>query len=293
MKHKKTDAQIGFLFVLPAFLFFIIAFVYPLIRSFQMSFFVKNLASGENEFIGLGNYIEAWRDEIFLLSLKNTVIFTVSCVFFQLVLGMGLALLLNNNFKGRNFFRGILLFPWVFAPLIAGLVWKWMYHPQLGIVNDLLLKLKIIKHPYVWLDRDMALTSVTITQVWRLIPFAMLMLLAGLQSISNDLYEAAELDGAGRFHKFIYITLPQLKSVILSVTLLDIIWTFVFFDLIYIMTAGGPAHRSEVLATYVYKTTFNYLRFGYGSALAWTSVFILLGFSIFYIWVYKKREEVL
>jgi multiple sugar transport system permease protein len=259
--------------------------VYPLGQVIQMSLY--DITVRTETWAGVGNFVELLMNPLFWQVLWQTVLFTLGSVVFHLVLGMGLALLLHTriNVKIRNLFRGLLTLPWMFAPTVAGMIWVLMLSP-FGVVNGFLTTIGLLNPNATinWLGSPQtSLLSVTAMNIWRAFPFFMVMLLAGLQAIPEELYEAAAIDGTTTFQRFWYITLPALHGVILTIVLLDFIWTFRAFDPVYVMTGGGPVNSSQVLATSIYFNAFQKLRFGYASAEAVIMFLILFTFSVVYV----------
>lgn len=259
--------------------------VYPLADVARLSLHESNLL--QESWIGFDNYAELAFDPLFWTASLNTVVFTVASVALHLAIGLGLAVLLNMRLNAwfRSLARGLLIVPWLLAPTVAGMIWVLMLQP-FGVVNSLFVTLGLMgpDEAISWLgDPATALGSVTAMNVWRAFPFFMVMLLAGLQAIPRSLYEAAEIDGASLFQQFRRITIPQLHGVIATVVLLDFIWTFRAFDPVYVMTGGGPAHSSEVLATAIYFDAFQNLRLGYASAEAMVMFVALFVVSAFYV----------
>jgi multiple sugar transport system permease protein len=259
--------------------------VYPLVQVVRMSFYEIKLRS--EVWVGLGNYGEILRSELFWQVLWQTVLFTLGSVLFHLIIGMGLALLLHTkiNVRIRNLFRGILIIPWLFAPTVAGMIWVLMLSP-FGVLNGLLAALGLLgpNDTINWLGNPAtALLAVTAMNIWRAFPFFMVMLLAGLQAIPEDVYEAADIDGTTGWQKFWYITIPGLRGIILTIVLLDFIWTFRAFDPVYVMTGGGPVNSSQVLPTIIYFDAFQKLKFGYASAEAVIMFLILFAVSVVYV----------
>ncbi len=285
IKRRYRDEVLAYSFLWPTLLVLGGLLLYPLADVIRLSFYDSNLNT--ETWVGLGNYAALWTDTLFWTAFGQTVVFTVLSVALHLVIGLGLALLLNMRLEPRfrSLARGLLIVPWLLAPTVAGMIWVLMLAP-LGIVNGMLAGLGVIDPNYAiaWTgDPSTALGSVTAMNVWRAFPFFMVMLLAGLQAIPRQLYEAASIDGAGLLRQFWYITLPQLRSVITTIVLLDSIWTFRAFDPVFVMTGGGPAHASEVLATAIYFDGFQKLRFGYASAEAVVMFLILFVVSAIYV----------
>ena len=259
--------------------------VYPLLEVIRLSFYRSNLQS--EIWIGLDNYATLVADPLFWQAFRQTVSFTFFSVLLHLVIGLALALLLNMRINRvfQSLARGTLIVPWLLAPTVAGMIWVLMLAP-FGIINGMLAWLGLIDAGATisWLGSPgTALHSVTAMNVWRAFPFFMVMLLAGLQAVPRELYEAAEIDGAPLYRQFWHITLPQLRGVIATVVLLDSIWTFRAFDPVFVMTGGGPAHMSEVLATVIYFDGFQKLNFGYASAQAVVMFIVLFIVSAFYM----------
>jgi len=208
-----------------------------------------------------------------------------------MVLGLAVALVLNSALPAKPLFRIIALLPWVVPDVVAGIIWKWMYDPIYGALNDVLLKIGLINAPIEWLSNpNLALFSVILVNLWRGFPFVMLILLAGLQSIPLQLYEAASIDGATRAQSFFHITIPGLKKMIVVALALDIVWEVRRFGLIQAMTRGGPGVLTEVLSTYTYKQYFQFFRFEYASAIAVVMTIVLLAVSLPYIWMISQEE---
>ncbi|TCR64044.1 sugar ABC transporter permease [Bosea sp. BK604] len=284
-RQKYREEVLAFSFLWPSLLILIALLIYPLIDVIRLSFYDSNLQ--RETWVGLGNYATLAMDPLFWRAFWQTVVFTVFSVALHLVIGLALAVLLNMqlNQTFRTIARGMLIVPWLLAPTVAGMIWVLMLQP-FGVVNGLFAWLGLIDANFAisWLgDPSTALGSVTAMNVWRAFPFFMVMLLAGLQAIPKQLYEAAEIDGATLFHQFWHITIPQLRGVITTIVLLDSIWTFRAFDPAYVMTGGGPAHSSEVLATAIYFDGFQKLKFGYASAQAVVMFVVLFIASAFYV----------
>jgi multiple sugar transport system permease protein len=272
-------------FLWPSLVILIGLLVYPLVSVIRLSFYESNLLS--DTWVGLDNYTALLNDPIFWTAFFQTVLFTVGSVALHLVIGLSLALLLNAkiNRTFRSIARGILIVPWLLAPTVAGMIWVLMLAP-FGVVNGFLASIGVLdaNATISWLgDPATSLISVTAMNVWRAFPFFMVMLLAGLQSVPSQLYEAAQIDGATLRQQFWYITLPELRPVIATIVLLDSIWTFRAFDPVFVMTGGGPMHSSEVLATAIYFDGFQKLKFGYASAEAVVMFIVLFVASAFYV----------
>ena len=220
-------------------------------------------------FIGLRNYIDLLAvDTAFFKVVKNTLVYTVGVVALRFVLGMVMALVLNARIRFREFFRGWMLLPWIMPIVAATLTWTWILNSR-GVLNYILMGLHIIETPIAWLAQpSVALLSVIIASVWSGFPFFGISLLAGMQAISEELYEAAKVDGASAIQRFRYVTLPGLKSVIIVITVLSTIWVFNGFLRVWLITGGGPGNSSDIIITYAYKQGLSGYRLGYGAAIS-------------------------
>lgn len=283
--------KLAYLLVAPTVVIFAAITLYPLLYSLHLSFFSWNLLrpSLGKVFIGLKNYRRIVYDPVFWHSLKTTLYFMGASVALQFLIGLGLALLFNVEFKGRSVARSIVLVPLLITPIVIGLMWKWLLNPEVGILNYFLSFVGVSSRS--WLGNpSLALFTVIIVDVWHLTPFATLVLLAGLQALPRALYEAARIDGTSWWQMFRYITLPLLKPVILVVLLLRTIGTFATFPKIYALTQGGPGRATEVLGFLVYRTSFKEFHMGYGAALSYVMVVLVLVIALSYIKVLPESE---
>lgn len=259
----------GWLLLLPALFLLLLVFAYPILRAFWQSLFTQNLGTElQPVFSGLANYGRMAGDGRFWQSLINSLVFTIASVVIELILGMGIALVLNTAFRGRGVVRTIAILPWALPTALIALAWTWIFNDQFGVVNDILMKLGLIRAGINWLgDPTLAMVALIVADVWKTTPFISILLLAGLQSIPSDLYEAHAIDGATPWQSFRQITLPLLMPQILIAALFRIAQSFGIFDLVAVMTGGGPAGATEMVSLYVYSTVMRYLDFGYGAAL--------------------------
>ncbi|HEY8463987.1 MAG TPA: sugar ABC transporter permease [Bacillota bacterium] len=289
MKRNKLTP---YLLIAPAVTLMLLIVAFPIARSFYMSFLKCVLYRPfDTKFIGLANYITAFKDPIFWQSFINTLYWVGFGVSFQLLFGLILALLLNQKFKLRGFVRSIVLIPWVTPGVLIGLMWTWMYDGNYGVINDILTKLHLIKAYIPWLAQSKtALFSVIVTIIWQGIPFFAIMILAALQTIPHELYEAAEVDGARPWQSFINITLPMLKPTLIVTTLLRIIWVANSVDVIYSMTGGGPGYSSLTLSVYTFVKARAALDFGYASTLSIILTVFLSMFLVIYLRKLSQQE---
>lgn len=295
-KIHKIKLELGnYLYITPAIAVIAFVMLLPLCYTLFISFFKVDINTGNLTFIGIKNFIALFDGSIFLLALKNTLLWTAGSVILQFLIGFTIANILNiDSIKGKTGIRIALMVPWVLPSVVSALVWQWMYHSDFGIINEILKRIGIINHSISWTSSsDTALLSVIIINAWKMVPFVILMTEAALQNVSNDLKEAARIDGANSFKVFLYITLPSISSTINTVILLLIIWTMNAFTFIYILTEGGPAHQTEILSLYIYRTYFKGYKIGRASAAA-TVLFIFTAIAALLYNKYvigRSREE--
>lgn len=274
-----------YVLLLPAVAVVVCVVFVPLAQAIMMSFQSYDLRHPKDiGFIGFANYVEAFQDKLFWSSLWRTLLWVIFGVGFQFIGGFALALLLNQKFKGRGVVRALSLIPWVTPGVLIGLMWQWMYNGNYGVINDIVVNKLHLADAYIpfLADGATAFPSVIVTIVWQGIPFFALMLLAGLQGISPDLYEAADLEGAGRVTKLLRITVPSLKNTIFVTTLLRIIWVANSVDVIFNMTGGGPGYKTQTLSVYVYNKA-TVLDMGYASAMSLVLTLLLCFVSVPYL----------
>jgi multiple sugar transport system permease protein len=284
---------IPYMYQLPTIVLLALLMLLPIIMVIRYSLYDNVIMNQNPVFVGLRNYISVLHDETFRISLVNTLYFTVMSVIFHLVLGMLFALLLNSKVVPpvlRSVFRVFYIIPWVFTATIIAIIWRLILNPN-GIINYLLQFFRLITTNVEWFaSTKTALHAVTFVNIWAGYPFYMVSLLAGLQGVPEDLYEAATIDGANEFRKFISITIPQLMPIIISISMLDFIWTMQVFSLIWMTTGGGPIHVTEVLGTYTYKLAFSRFQFSAASASAVIILIISMTVAFFYIRHQKARD---
>ena len=275
-----------YLFLAPTLLILAVVTLYPLIYVFWLSLHRRLLIFDISKFIGLENYGFLLRDDRFWNALYNTVYFTAVSVFLEVILGLAIAMLLNRTFKGKGIMRSIILVPWIIPTVVSAKMWEWMYNPDFGILNHLLgADINWLGSPF-W-----ALNAAVFVDVWKTTPFVVLLLVARLQTIPVDLYQAARVDGASNWYIFRRITLPLLMPMILIVLIFRTLDAFRVFDVIYVLTGGGPGNTTETLSIYAYKTLFQTLQFGYGSAIAVTVFLSVAITTIFYVKLLRRGTE--
>ncbi len=285
LSREPREGILALWLLLPAMLAIGAVAAFPLGQSLWMSLHRVELAfPGPRTFVGVENYLEALRSSDFWKSVWITVYFTVVSVALELALGLTGAVLLNEEFRGRQLLRSLVLIPWAMLTLSTALMWFWIYNPTYGILNALLLRIGVLETPVVWLgDPVWAMPAVILADVWKTTPFMTLLLLAGLQPIPWTMYEAAAVDGASRWQVFWYVVLPLLRPALLVAVILRSLQAFKVFDMIFVLTSGGPADATLVLALYTYQQAFRYFHVGYGSALAWIITLATLVMVILYL----------
>jgi multiple sugar transport system permease protein len=281
-----------YVLLFPALLFTVFVLVYPLAQNLINSMLNVSLIKGGNQWVGLHNYGRIFNDALFWLAFRNTAIYAVAGTLLALLVGLGLALLLNVKVGRVNDIAAFLYtIPWVVSPVVAGFAWKWVLNDRFGIVNYWLTNAGIVKLGTSWLgDPHTALLCVIVARVWQFYPFAMVMFLAGLQTIPQEQYEAAAVDGATTFRKFFNITLPNLKSVSSVLLVLGVIWSFNDFNMVFVMTRGGPINASMVLPVLVRELSFVHFDLGAGSALSIVTFALLVSLSYLYLKVIGGRD---
>jgi multiple sugar transport system permease protein len=286
-----TESRLAYLFLLPATVFLILFMVYPILNVVIMSLYKTSRMAGLIKFTGLKNYQDLFGQEEFLRVLFRSIYWTALAVFVKTVSGMVIALLLNVKFTGRKVARTLVIIPWASSVPVSALLWRWVYHPEFGLLSYTLKATGLWKKPPIWLGSPAsAFFSVIWVDIWIGIPFFTLVFLAGMQAISQDLYEAAVVDGANALQKYLYVTLPGLRDVILISTLLSALWTFNDFNTIYIMTQGGPANSTHILITYIYQRTFQWWKWNHGAVMAVITFVILSAIAWIYARLYFRRE---
>ena len=282
----RSSARTGWLLVLPALALLAALAVYPVAYGIWLSFFNKHSFFPEQHFIGFANYAAVLADEEFWRSLKLGLIYSLSTIALQLVLGTAAALLLNEAFPGRALVRAVSIFPYVVPTVVAVIIWKWLLNSQFGLVNYAL------GSPVSWFGRDWIMVSLIIVSVWQFFPFVLLAVLARLQTIAPELYEAAKVDGASAWRRFLHITLPQLASVLFVVVLLRSIWMFTKFDTPWLIIQGGGAEPYiRTLPIYTFQRTFAYYEAGRGSAMAVLMFLLLVAAAALYFHLWRREEH--
>ncbi len=287
MRHK----VLPYGFLMPALVVTCLVILYPVVETLVLS--VQNYvlyAPEDSRFVGLAHFKTLWRDEVFWIALGHSIVWVGGIVLFQLLLGLAAALLLNQSFWWRGLARALVIIPWALPSVIIGLIWTWIYDFNVGVLNDMLLRMGMIDQPIAWLTNPKtSLPAIMLTLIWQGFPFFAVMILAGLQTVPQELYEAARMDGASAFRQFWHITLPSLAGIIATAVLLRIIWVANSLDIILIMTGGGPGYTTYTLPLYAFLRAYSEMEFGYAAALALVMTFLLLG--IVFLYVRRQARE--
>ena len=290
---KLNSQKAGILLIAPSVLLICSLLVYPVIYGAWLSLFKKHSFFPDQRFVGIDNYIYLMKNSDFWMSVWYGTVYSVSTIFFQIIIGIVAALIVNETFKGRNFVRGVILFPYVIPTVVAIILWKWLLNDQFGLVNYLLVSVGIVEDPLSWMGKDYIMTTLILISIWEFFPFVVLSVLARMQTIPPVLYSAAKVDGAGPFRRFIHVTLPQLRNVLFVVILLRSIWMFTKFDTVWLLTQGGGADKYiRTLPIYTYMRTFMYYQAGLGSALAVIMFIILVVATTIYFKMFRREEEI-
>jgi len=284
-KRKLTP----YFYIAPVIILLLFMYGYPLIKSIWMSFMDYKLTRlNKSSWNNFQNYTKMFMDDNFWLLLKNSLIYVIVSVAGQFLLGLGLAMALNKKFKGRGLYQSIVFLPWAFSSFVVGLLFRWSFNGEYGVVNDLLKKAGLITKGISWLGTPgLSLMVIIFAMIWVGIPFFGIMILAALQSVPDEVYEAADMDGCGKVRRFFLLTLPYIKPTIIMTVLLRFIWIFNSFDLVIIVTGGGPANYSQTLPSYIYTQAFSSYDFGLAGAFGVLLIFILTIYAVIFLTLTK------
>jgi multiple sugar transport system permease protein len=281
-----------YLYLIPTVILMVVLLVIPIFMVIRYSFYDNVIINKNPVFVGFNNFVEVLTDKSFLVAVKNTMIFVGGSVIVHMILGLTFAILLNSKYLGaktKAIFRVIFALPWMFTAAVIAVLWKMLLNPN-GVINFLLVEFNLTGEQVEWLaSRDFALFSVTMINIWAGYPFFLISILAGLQGIQSDLYESAAIDGANSVKRFFYITLPQLKPILISLILLDFVWTIQQFALIWMTTGGGPINATEMLSTFIYKEGFSKYQYSLASTSAVILLIVCTIVAIFYV-RHQRRE---
>ena len=287
---ERREWFLAFCLLLPAIMMLALFVAYPFVRGIWLGF-SDTVVGQAGKFIGLQNYVVLWHDDIFRRAAFNTFIYTGIATFFKLALGMAVALMLNNLIGFKRLIRASMLLPWIVPTVLSTLAWKWMFDPTFSILNWIMYQLGLIRFRVDWLGGPVtAMASVILVNIWRGMPFFAITLLAGLQTVSPDVLEAAAIDGANAWQRFWKVTWPLLMPVTMVVVLFSVIMTFADFQLVYILTGGGPANSTHLFATYAYQLGIATAKLGEGAAASLTMFPFLFLVVLFQLWYVRRGE---
>jgi multiple sugar transport system permease protein len=291
-RYKWADVLTGYGFTSPAIILMLLLIFLPVGYTVYLSLFDTKLSNPVPVFLGLKGFVSIFQNHDALMAVRNSFVWTILVAFFQFAVGLGTALVLNRQFRLRWLGRSIIILPWVIPGVVAGMVWRLVYDAQFGFLNTLLDRLGITSVHIDWLGLPgLAMFSVVLTAIWKGFGFSMLMYLAALQTVPRSLYESAQMDGADAVQQFTYISIPQIASVMRTTILLTAIWTFNYFEIIWVMTGGGPIRSTHIAPTYIYELAFMNFNFGNASRFAVLSFLLVSAASIQYIRMIFKREK--
>lgn len=292
MNKKRKGILVALLLILPVLIVRGFTTIYPIIMTFINSLYDMSLLKGTDfHFVGLGNYTQIFHDEKLLTSIKFTTIFTVVSMIFHVILGIGLALMLNMKFKGRKFLRTITLIPWAMPMVVAGLAARWAFNDTYGLINDLIRRFNPGFH-FDWLvNSGSARLAVIAVDLWKDVPFFAVLVLAALQFLPEDIYEAAKIDGAGAIRSFFSITMPNIMKTVLTLCIFFTMWRVTSFDVVYSMTSGGPEDSTTLLAYRIMIEAFTNLNLGYASSIAVVLFFVMVILCTINLFFIKKIDD--
>ncbi|MBY2996282.1 MULTISPECIES: carbohydrate ABC transporter permease [Rhizobium] len=292
LRYSTLRKLVPYFYVSPATLLLVLLMLFPMVMVFKYSLMDGAIMKKDAAFAGVQNYVTIFENPVFWQSVAQTLYFTIMSVVFHFIIGLAFALLLNTNRVDpliRSILRVLFILPWLFTAVIIAIIWRLLLDPN-GVVNSVLMALHIINFKVEWFSSTRtAIHALTFANIWAGYPLYMVSLLAGLQGISKELYEAAGIDGANGLQKFWYITIPQLMPIIISIALLDFIWTMQVFPLVWMTTGGGPIYSTEVLSTFTYKLAFSQYEFSLASASAMIILIISMSVTYFYIKHQQRR----
>lgn len=292
MTLQRRYSLLGMALIAPTVLILTAVIVYPLVSAIYLSFFSIYTPTLQGKWVGLANYATILGGKYFWFALWTTVIWTAGTLVLQVLFGVGMALLLNQNIWFRSLARSLVLFPYFVSTVVAVLVWRWLFNDLYGILNHLMMRAGLIDMPVDWLGHmPNAMLSVITVGAWKFFPFVVIAVLARLQTIPEHLYEAAKIDGAGVFSRFFDVTLPQLRDVLAIVILLRIIWDFKEFDLIYLLSGGGPVDSTRTLPLIVYQQAFGLNQMGMAATYAVAMMAVMLAFMLVYLVRARRGAE--
>lgn len=294
LKYGKDKSPVlGILFTMPAIILMSVLLFIPMGYQLRLSLYDTSLINPEPIFLGMEGYVEMMQSPTTATVFSNAAVWTISVVLLQFLVGFWAALTLNNKFFGRTLLRGFVIIPWIMPGVVAAMVWRLFYDARLGFLNTVLRNIGLLDGSIDWLGMpDLAMGSAIMVAVWKGFGFSALMLMAGLQGVSKELYEASSVDGANAFQRFFSITLPSMKNIIATTLLLTSMWTFNYFEIIFVLTGGGPLHATQIPPTHIYELAFRNFNLGDSARFAVISFFLVGTIAMLYVRNVRKRGEI-
>jgi multiple sugar transport system permease protein len=295
-KRKRSQRNKGTLFgllmVTPALLVLVCVLLYPAIVAFESSFYRITLVTRQETFVGLANYSKLLSSPEFWAAFKRSLVWSVGAIGSQMIFGVAVALVLDKMVRGRDFVRGLVLFPYLVPAIVAVLIWRWIFSDTVGVANWIMVDvLGVIDRSIPWFDPGWVMVSVIIMSLWKYLPYWALFVLARLQTLPQELLEAAQIDGASAWQRFRYVTLPWIMPVVIVLLVLRSIWAFNEFDMVYLPAGGGPLSATTTIPVYIRSIAFDYGDIGHASAVAMTMLIMVALLTNFYFWVYRRAEK--
>jgi multiple sugar transport system permease protein len=291
-ERRDSGTIFGLLMVAPAVLVLVLVLLYPAFVALQSSFFEIETVTREESFVGLQNYATVLSDPEFWGSFRRSVVWTAGAMISQMVVGIAVALVLNEQVKGRSLIRGLVLFPYLVPAIVAVLIWRWIFSDTVGVANWLLVDfLGVLDEPVPWFDPGWVMVSVIIMSLWKYLPYWALFVLARLQTLPPELLESAKIDGASAWQRFRYITLPWILPVVIVLLVLRTIWAFNEFDMVYLPAGGGPLFETTTIPVYIRRIAFEYHDIGHAAGVAMVMLVMVALLANVYFWVYRRAEK--
>lgn len=294
-RRNRVERWLLIAMIAPAVVYVCVFFAYPLILDILMSLEKYDFIAvirGHGSFVGISNYRYILTDSVTLRAIVNTVLFTIGSIVFQFVIGFAMALYFNQDFRGSSFLRRLILIPWVMPLVAVGTMWQLVFQTSNGLANEVLRGVGLINSDISWLSNGtLAVVAILIANIWAGVPFNAILLYSGLQEVPKDLLESAQVDGAGRIRRLFHVIMPSMRSVILIVLMLGIVATVKVFDLVIVLTGGGPANESQLLSSWSYTQAFTNFEFGYGTAIGNVLLIVCLCVGVVYLWLSRSETE--
>ena len=291
-RWKSSGTTFGLLMVAPAMIVLTLVLLYPAFVALQSSFYKIATITREETFVGFANYVRVWNEPDFWMALQRSVIWTVGAIGSQMVVGIAVALVLHKQVRGRNFVRGLVLFPYLVPAIVAVLTWRWIFSDTVGVANYLIVDVfRLSDQPVPWFNPGWVMVAVIIMSLWKYLPYWALFVLARLQTMPVELHEAAQIDGATSWQRFRYITLPWIMPVVIVLLVLRSIWAFNEFDMVFLPAGGGPLSETTTIPVLIRRIAWEQNDIGYAAATAMAMLILVAILTNFYFWVYRRAER--